>query len=136
MYLLIKIYPVWGIFFNLIFQYFYEEFHFRKSKPLAWQDAENLHLCKWPVSCIWAIWKVKVSVVQSCLDFVTSWTVALQGPLSMELSRQGYRSGVPFPSPRDLPNPGIKPRSSALQADSLPSEPLGFLVAQYSILTI
>ena len=55
-------------------------------------------------------------------DSVTSWTVALQAPLSMELSRQGYQSGVPFPSLGDLPNPGIKPGSSALQADSLPSE--------------
>jgi len=70
-------------------------------------------------------------------DSVTSWTVALQAPLSMEVSRQGYRSGVPFPSPGDLPNPGIKPGSSAFRADSLPSEPLRTsLVAQYSVLTV
>ena len=43
--------------------------------------------------------------------------VACQAPLSMELSRQAYWSGLPFPSPGDLPNPGIKPRSPALQAD-------------------
>ena len=49
--------------------------------------------------------------------------VACQAPLSMELSRQEYWSGLPFLSPGDLPNPGIKPRSPALQADSLPSEP-------------
>ena len=55
--------------------------------------------------------------------FVTSWTVAYQVPLSMEFSRQEYWSGLPFPSPGDLPNPGIKPRSSAFQADALPSEP-------------
>ena len=42
--------------------------------------------------------------------------------LSMEFSRQEYWSGLPFPSPGDLPNPGIKPRSPALQVDSLPSE--------------
>ena len=42
----------------------------------------------------------------------------------MEFSRQEYWSGLPFPSPGDLPDPGIKPRSPALQADSLPSEPL------------
>ena len=50
------------------------------------------------------------------------WTVAYQAPLSMEFSRQEYLSGLPLPSPGDLPNPGIKPRSPALQADSLPSE--------------
>ena len=42
--------------------------------------------------------------------------------LSMEFSRQEYWSGLPFPSPGDLPNPGIRPRSPALQTDSLPSE--------------
>ena len=45
--------------------------------------------------------------------------------LSMEFSRPEYRSGLPFPSPGDLPDPGIKPRSPALQTDSLPFEPLG-----------
>ena len=50
----------------------------------------------------------------------TPWDVAHQVPLSMEFSRQEYRSGLPFPSPRDLPSPGIKPRSPALRADSLP----------------
>ena len=54
---------------------------------------------------------------------VTPWTVARQTPLSMEFSRQEYCSGLPFPSPGDLPDPGIKSESSALQADSLPSEP-------------
>ena len=56
---------------------------------------------------------------------MTPWTVALQAPLSMEFSRQEYWSGLPFPSPGDLPNPEIKPRSLAFQADSLPSEPPG-----------
>ena len=56
---------------------------------------------------------------------MTPWAVAWQAPLSMEFSRQEYWSGVPFPSPGDLPDPGIKPRSPALQADSLPSEPPG-----------
>ena len=51
--------------------------------------------------------------------------MAHQAPLSMEFSRQEYRSGLPFPSPGDLPNPRIKPGSPALQADSLPSEPPG-----------
>ena len=52
--------------------------------------------------------------------FVTPWTVACQAPLSTGLSRQEYWSGSPVPSPEDIPDPGIKPRSSALQADSLP----------------
>jgi hypothetical protein len=47
----------------------------------------------------------------------------------MEFSRQEYWSGLPSPSPGDLPNPGIKPRSLALQADSLTSEPGGKLVS-------
>ena len=58
-------------------------------------------------------------------DSVTPWTVARQAPLSMEFSRQEYWSGLPFPSPGDLPDPGIKPGCPALQADSLPSEPPG-----------
>ena len=48
-----------------------------------------------------------------------------QAPLSMGFSRQEYWSGLPFPSPEDLPDPGIEPRSSALQVDALPSELLG-----------
>ena len=57
--------------------------------------------------------------------FVTSWSVAHRLPLSMEFSRQEYCSGLPFPSPGDLPDPGIKLASPALQADSLPSESPG-----------
>ena len=53
---------------------------------------------------------------------MTPWTAACQVPLSMGFSRQEYWSGLPFPSPGDLPNPGIKPRFPALQADSLPTE--------------
>ena len=51
---------------------------------------------------------------------VTPWTVACQAPLSMGFSRQEYWSGLPFPPPRDLPDPEIEPRSLALQADSFP----------------
>ena len=57
--------------------------------------------------------------------FATPWTVACQAPLSMGFSEQEYWSGLPFPSPGDLPNPGIEPRSPALQADALSSEPPG-----------
>ena len=51
--------------------------------------------------------------------FVTPWTIAYQAPPSMGFSRQEYWSGLPFPSPGDLPNPGIEPRSPALQADTM-----------------
>ena len=53
---------------------------------------------------------------------MTPWTAAHQAPLSMRFSRQGYWSGLSFPSAGNLPNPGIEPRSPALQADSLPTE--------------
>ena len=56
--------------------------------------------------------------------FVTPWTVAHQAPQSMGFSRQEYWSGLPFPSPGDLPDPGIEPRSPTLRADALTSEPL------------
>ena len=52
--------------------------------------------------------------------FVTPWTVDHQAHPSMEFSRQDYWSGLPFPSPGDLPDPGIELRSPALQADALP----------------
>ena len=57
--------------------------------------------------------------------FAAPWTVARQAPLSLGFSRQEYWSGLQCPSPGDLPDPGIKPRSPALQVDSLPSEPPG-----------
>ena len=64
--------------------------------------------------------------VLSCVRlFVTPWTVAYQAPPSMGFSRQECWSGLPFPSPGDLPNPGIEPGSPALQADALLSEPPG-----------
>ena len=57
--------------------------------------------------------------------FATPWTVAYQAPSSMGFSRQECWSGLPFPSPGDLPDPGIEPGSATLQADALPSEPPG-----------
>ena len=57
--------------------------------------------------------------------FATPWAVAYQGPPSMGFSRQEYWSGLSFPSPGDLPDPGMEPRSPALQTDTLLSEPLG-----------
>ena len=58
-------------------------------------------------------------------SFVTPWTTACQAPLSKEFCRQEWWSGKAFPSLGHLPDPGTEPRSSILQADSLPSEPPG-----------
>ena len=62
--------------------------------------------------------------------------IARQAPLSIHLFRQEYRSGLPFPSPGDLPNPGIKPRSPVLHTDSIPSEPSGKQASHYGSLTV
>ena len=69
--------------------------------------------------------KVKVKSLSCVRLFVTPQTVAYQAPLSMGFSRQEYWSGLPFPFPEDLPDPGIQPTSPTLQADALPSEPPG-----------
>ena len=63
---------------------------------------------------------------------MTPWTVTLQAPLSRGFSRQEYWSGLPFPSPRDLPNPEIEPGSPTLQADFLASEPSGKLLTVWT----
>ena len=67
-------------------------------------------------------------VAKLSLTLVTPWTVARKALLSMGFFRQEYWSGLSFPSPGDLPNPGIEPRSPALQAGALPSEPPGKLL--------
>ena len=64
-----------------------------------------------------------ILVAQLCPTLETKWTVAYQAPLSMEFSMQEYWSGLPFPSPGDLPSPGIETGyliSPVLQVDSLP----------------
>ena len=72
---------------------------------------------KWELlSCVWL--------------FVTPWTVAHQAPLSMGFSRPEYWSGLPFPPPGDLPDPGMEPRSPTLQADSLPAMPQATMSCQ------
>ena len=68
---------------------------------------------------------MKVKSLSHVRLFVTQWTVAYQASLSMGLSRQEYWSVLPFPSPWDLSQPGIEPRSPALEADALTSEPPG-----------
>ena len=68
--------------------------------------------------------KVKVKSLSRVRLFATLWTVGYKAPPFMGFSRQEYWSGLPFPSPGDLPNPGIEPRSPALEADALTSEQL------------
>ena len=68
---------------------------------------------------------MKVKSLSRVRLFATLWTLAYQAPPSMGFSRQEYWSGLLFPSPGDLPNPGIEAGSPALQADALPSEPPG-----------
>ena len=83
------------------------------------------------VACLcYHILKVKGKSLSCVQLFVTPWTVAHQAPPSMGFSRQEYWSGLPFPSPGDLPDPRMEPKSSALQTDALqtdalPSEPPG-----------
>ena len=77
------------------------------------QDTQTHPFCK--------IFRFSGLVAKSYLT-LEIWTVACQAPLSMEFFRQEYRSGLPFPFPGDHPDPGIKPRPPALQADSLPTE--------------
>ena len=83
----------------------------QSPKPHSWEGAELEEKCDvshWVVS-----------------DYVTPWTVAQQAPLTMGFSRQEWWSGLPFPSPGDLPDPGIQSKFPALQAEFLLSELLG-----------
>ena len=79
-------------------------------------------------------------VAQSCSTLMTPWAVDYQAPPSMKFSREEYWSGLPFPSPGDLPNSGIEPGSPALQADALWSEPPGnpwkivYIVTEYTMI--
>ena len=114
-----------------------------QARMLKWVSISFSRESSWPrdwtqVFCIagrcfnlWAtreaLWKVKVKLLSHVWLFVTPWTVAHQAPPLTGLSRQEYWSGLPFPSPGDLPNPGIEPRSPALKADALTSEPPGKL---------
>ena len=91
-----------------------QQFHFRGREYFS------------PFSKKLKLFKVKsLSRVQL---FATLWTVAHQAPPSMEFSKQEYWSELPFPSPGDLPDPGIEPRSPILQTDASTSEPLNFLM--------
>ena len=77
----------------------------------------------WAGSQTMYLGKVKVMSLSRVRLFATPWTVAYQAPQFMEFPRQEYWSELPFPSPWDLPDPGIEPGSPTLQADTLSSEP-------------
>ena len=81
--------------------------------------------------------RVSVKSLSRARLFASQWTAAHQASLSMRFSRQGYWRGLPFPSPGDLPNPGIEPVSPKLQADSLPTELQGKIetITCYVVLT-
>ena len=100
-------------------------FRLRQNRPLIWAPrfrgpcrSQNLEKKKKTFQRTY-----KSQSLSHVRLFVTPWTVAHQAPLSTEFSRQEYWSWLPFPSPGALPNSGIKPRSPALQVDSLPKEP-------------
>ena len=78
-------------------------------------------------SCLWGRVKVEVKSLSRVQLFATARTAAYQTPPSMGVSRQEYWNGLVFPSPGDLSDPGIEPRSRALQADALPTESPGKL---------
>ena len=99
---------------------------YRISKSLELGACKGPHQGRWKSVCLQH--RVKGSEVKSLSSvqlFGIPWTVVYQASLSVGFSRQDYWSGLPFPSPGDLPDPGIEPRSPALQANALPSEPPG-----------
>ena len=96
------------------------------SPTTGFKTSENVRTTNWNNSVI-SYWKLpySCSVALVVSDSATLWTVAPQAPMSMGFPRQEYWSELPFPSPGDLSNPGIEPKSPALQADSLSAEPQG-----------
>ena len=86
----------------------------------CWHISECLGALFW--TCYYYGMPIGGLVAKSCPTLASPRTVAHQAPLSMGFSRQEYWSRLAFPSPGDLPNPGLEPGSLALQADSLPTE--------------
>ena len=98
-----------------------------RAKLLKCEDAPLAHRAALPNTPFQAPWVLGQGgggglLTKLCPTLAISWYVACQAPLSMGFFRQEYWSGLPFPSPGDLPHPGIEPRSPALQADSLSTE--------------
>ena len=96
-----------------------DHFNLKNGHPQEVSNCDPPPILFYKLKC-WKCWSL--NLVQL---FATPWAVTYQAPPSMGFSRQEYWSGVPFPSPGNHPNPRIKPRSPAWQADSLTSEPPG-----------
>ena len=105
------------IYFKINFTYgFWGRTHFWTWECFIWLWDKSLHF-------IYQLYEVKS--LSRARFFATPWTVAYQASPSTGFSRQEYWTALPFPSPGDLPDPGIEPGSPALQADALTSEPPG-----------
>ena len=103
-------------------------------EAVCWEDKKNGSLDRWAISRGELPGRIAQHIADfagendelytfGCRIWVTSWAIDCQAPLSMGFSRWEPWRGLPFPSPGDLPDPGIKLGSPGLQADSLPSEP-------------
>ena len=93
--------------------------------PVSWRTFPHVCLGEPALGPCCLLAPVVVQSLSRVRLFLTPWTVARQAPLSVELPRQEYCSGLPFPFPEGLPNPGIEPTSPAWQVDSLPLRHLG-----------
>ena len=108
---------VMSLLFNMLFRLIVTFLPRSKRLLISWLPS--------PAAVIWEVKRSEVKTFSRVRLFVTAWTGAYQAPPSMGFSRQECWSGFPFPSPGDLPDPGIEPGSPTLQADALPSEPPG-----------
>ena len=112
-------------------------FLFQGIFPTQGSNPGLLHILHWQADYLLLVQPGKLHLPNVCVCwllshvqlFATPWAVASQAPLSMKFSRQEYWSGSPFPSPGDLPDPGIEPGSPSFEANSLPSEPPGSQIA-------
>ena len=98
--------------------------HLKDIMKINWKELSCLRT-SWNRKKEWMNERKKEKSLSCVWLFATPWTVAHQAPPSMEFSRQEYWNGLLFPSPGDLPDPGIEPGSPTLQADILLSEPPG-----------
>ena len=94
----------------------------------------TLYSVSWGTTILFYTVKVKVKSLSCVWLFETPWTAAHQATPSMRFSRQEYWSGLPFSSPRDLLDLGIRPKSPSLQADALTPQPILFCFTQFSSL--
>ena len=105
----------WNVLNDLI-KWFYDK---ADEETEAWVYTDSIWSSESKLLCM------RAKSLQSCWLCAMLWTVAYQAPLSMRFSRQEYWSGLPFPSPEDLPNPEMEPTSSVPKAGSLPLVPPG-----------